>query len=66
MNPPRKPAAPPPEQERRGSRIDRRKYIDRRRANNPLYTGPARRFRVDRRVNVLDRRGKRKLPPVSR
>jgi hypothetical protein len=65
MNPPRKPAPPSPEQERR-SRIDRRKYIDRRRSNDPLYMGPARRFRVDRRVNVVDRRGKRKLPPVSR
>ena len=65
MNPPRKPA-PPPQGEERRSRIDRRKYIDRRRSNDPLYMGPARRFRVDRRVNVVDRRGKRKLPPTSR
>ena len=68
MNPPRKPSsAPPPAQgERRSSRIDRRKFIDRRRNNDPLYMGPARRFRIDRRVHVIDRRGKRKLPPVSR
>jgi len=58
--------APSPSVEERRSHIDRRKYIDRRRNNDPLYMGPARRFRVDRRVNVMDRRGKRKLPPVSR
>lgn len=64
---PDKPTPPrtPAENERR-TRIERRKFIDRRRSNDPLYMGPTRRFRVDRRINVLDRRGKRRLPPVSR
>ncbi len=68
MSLPRKPGAVPlsPRGERRSSHIDRRKFIDRRRNNDPLYMGPARRLRVDRRMHVIDRRGKRKLPAVTR